>query len=109
MRPYSRREIRGLLLLGIVCLLCVGIGVMARQGWFRSSTSREFPVSTQISSAPDTVLNVSAGEVSTADKSRRDRRTVGRRKSRGKRRRSENGGVSVAPARDILADTIRDN
>ncbi|MDE5551995.1 MAG: hypothetical protein K2I91_02225 [Muribaculaceae bacterium] len=111
MKPYSRREIRGLLLLAIVCLLCVGLGLMSRRGWFNSRRPETHQSTRSIApEVSDSLTGVSAGTrkasaKSSDSKKKRENRQKSLRKKRNDRRLH---AEKQSPVRDVLNDTIDD-
>ncbi|MDE5773481.1 MAG: hypothetical protein K2H86_03375 [Muribaculaceae bacterium] len=112
MRPYSKREVRGLFLLVIVCLACISVGVLSRKDFFISRavekpTSRD-KIDDKDSLSPTVGMN---NDRSHLQGSKPDTESMkgGKRKKRtkGKSTRKHTQGLSpVYPVRDILNDTI---
>lgn len=110
MKPYSRKELRGIAALGGVCALCVALGFLSRSGMLgntmpasaeEAAPAASGEVIAPAASAAGTVTKAGFQDAEGDEKAGKKKR----KKKRKEKKRKEKSAAPVA-ARDMLGDTI---
>lgn len=111
MRPYSRKDLRGLAILALVCVLCISLGFVARRGVFGGVKSSDSAVTVKAATR-DSIYD-RADETNVTNKTKENKRNRANKsdkqsaKTKKKKTSKSRSVKEIQPPRDFLRDTIR--